>query len=112
MGSSDSDVVVVKTSRASTIPNMKAVAVFVVAALLVAVAAARPQQQEQLALRFLAEDLAEDASEDVNADNDVAATDRRFDYAGLCKWCIKMGIQIGHPDARELLAPASKRLHQ
>merc|ERR1712058_39157 len=101
MGSSDSDVV--KTSRASTIPNnMKAVAVFVVAALLVAVAAARPQQQEQLALRFLAEDLAEDASEDVNADNDVAATDRRFDYAGLCKWCIKMGIQMGHPECKRV----------
>merc|ERR1712098_446631 len=96
MGSSDSDVV--KTSRASTIPNnMKAVA-----ALLVAVAAARPQQQEQLALRFLAEDLAEDASEDVIADNDVAATDRRFDYAGLCKWCIKMGIQIGPPECERV----------
>merc|ERR1711862_930109 len=101
MGSSDSDVV--KTSRASTIPNnMKAVAVFVVAALLVAVAAARPQQQEQLALRSLAEDLAEDASEDVNADNDVAATDRRFDYAGLCKWCIKVGIQMGHPECKRV----------
>merc|ERR1712098_852456 len=103
MGSSDSDVV--KTSRASTIPNnMKAVAVFVVAALLVVVASARPQQQEleadQLALRSLAEDLAEDASEDVNAD--VAATDRRFDYAGLCKWCIKMGIQIGHPECKRV----------